>query len=488
MDLLIGLDVGTSAIKGVLFTTEGELVAKASTSTELVYPEPGFKELDPEEHYRALCSTVKGLAEKAPEEGKIRALSMAAASGNSLMLDSEFKPIINIVSWMDNRAFHKREETLPGLDYNRVGEISGWPWTDSFPLQIFAWYKKYRPEVYKKAAWFCQNNDYLMYRLTGKWGLDPSTGTTFFLIDQKTGRYYKPYLDALGITEEQVAPVYPSGTALGTLTPEAAEETGLSGDTQVVLGAFDHPSAARGTGNLNAGDLLLSCGTSWVGFYVLEERQKAVKVGFLVDPFLAPEGPWSGMVSIPYIGQSVEWYASHAVLEKGEAEEEKWRIFSEKAAAAPRGAGGLYLAPYYDLTNNQPEDRREFPPDIGPGQVARAVMEGIAFEMKTRMDNYAKAGIPAERITMVGGPSESPIWPQIVSDVTGLELRLVGGQAAGAVGAAILAGIGAGIFKDERDGYRRMGSEEQRVVKPSPQAQGEYSKIYKEYQKAKAGS
>ena len=486
MDLLIGLDVGTSAIKGVLFTTDGELVAKASTSSDLVYPKPGFKELDPEEHYRALCSTVKDLAEKAPAEGNIRALSMAAASGNSLMLDSEFNPVINIVSWMDNRAFGKREETLPGLDYDKVGEISGWPWTDSFPLQIFAWYKKYRPEVYKKAFFFCQNNDYLMYRLTGKWGLDPSTGTTFFLIDQKNGRYYKPYLDALEITEDQVAPLYPSGTALGPLTPEAAKETGLSRDTQVVLGAFDHPSAARGTGNLNAGDLLLSCGTSWVGFYVLEERRKAVDVGFLVDPFLAPKGPWSGMVSIPYIGQSVEWYASNVVLEEGEPKEGKWKIFSEKASAVPRGACGLYLAPYYDLTNNEPKDQKEFPPDISPGQVARAVMEGIAFEMKTRMDSYAKAGIPAERITMVGGPSESPVWPQIVSDVTGLELRLVGGQAAGAVGAAILAGIGAGIFKEEWDGYRRMGSEEQRVVQPDPTAREEYAKIYKEYRKAKA--
>lgn len=482
-DLLIGLDIGTSAVKGVLVSAEGGVIGQAKRLTNFIHPKPGYHELDPGEHYRDLCEVLRDCAAMAPKEGRIRGICMAAASGNSLLLDSDNRPLTNIISWMDSRAADQREQILPGFDYDGVLETSGWIWVDSFPLAIFAWYRKYFPELYADARRYCMNSDYLYYLLTGKWGMDPSTATTFYLADQVKSKWHKPYLDALAIDESQISGIFSSGTVLGSLTAQAAADTGLSTEVRAVLGAFDHPCAARGTGNLKPGDVLLSCGTSWVGFYVIESREKAVRATMLVDPFLHPKGPWAGMFSIPYIGQTVEWYAKNRILEQGESTSDLWTIFSGKAAEASPGADGLFLTPFYDLVNNRPMDQVDFPASVKASAIARAVMEGIAFELHNRIEGYAKVGIAAERLTMVGGPSESPVWPQIVSDVTGLAIRISSnGQHAGAIGAAILAGIGTGLYRDEADGWLKLKGTI-RELTPDGEKHRTYRRLYGEYRR-----
>jgi xylulokinase len=555
MKLLIGLDVGTSALKGILVTSEGTVLAHAKKLTQLRNPQPGYHELDAEQHYRDLCEVLQELGENIPEkpaapdnpaENQLVGLCMAAASGNSLMLDSQLTPLIPIISWMDGRAANQREETLPDFDYDSVLNISGWHWTDSFPLAIFAWYRKNHPDLYAAAARYCMNSDYLYYRLTGKWAMDPSTATTFYLADQRTATWNKPYLEAPDIKESQLSTLLPSGTDIGQITPQATEDTGLPLNVHAVLGAFDHPCAARGTGTLNPGEVLLSCGTSWVGFYVLESREKAVEAKFLIDPFLSPDGPWAGMFSLPYIGQTVEWYARETFLKPGDSPTELWKNFDQEAQQEPPAPENLFVTPFFDTVARKPIDltpftrtsahqiptrtntqtqtntqiqtntqtrtstrtRTQTDGGAGPsietqtddltdspldnesesktgtprrGSIARAVMEGAAFEIRTLLQTYAGKGIPARRITMVGGPSESPIWPQLVSDITGLTIRIPSnGRHAGALGAAVLAGIGTGIFADEQEGWKAVQGTV-RLIEPDPEQHAVYEKLYPLY-------
>ncbi|MCP4403224.1 MAG: hypothetical protein GY801_38690 [bacterium] len=479
MDLLIGLDVGTSAVKGVVLSIKGDIIAQGKRIIQFLHPQPDFIELSPETHYRTVCDLIRELVSRTPPGSSIAALSMAVASGNTLLLDKAGQPLTNIISWLDQRAVKTSHELLPEFDFERVHSIVGWPWVGSFPFGHLAWLKHNAPEKYTTAAHYGMNSDYLLFRLTGKWGMDHSTATTFYLQDQRQRQWYQPYLDRLGISEGNLAELLPSGSVLGPLTLQAAEDTGLSQETCVVLGAFDHPCAARGTGMLQPGDLLLSCGTSWVGFYPLENRDLARSQKLLIDPFLRPEGPWGAMFSLARVGTTIDWYVDNLLLQPGDNSTDKYQLFSSYAQQTPPGANGLYINPCQDISK-MPEKTTALKTHYSREEISRAVMEGTAFEMKRKIQELAEAGLPAERITMVGGPAESPVWPRIVAEITGLELQLINGQSAGAVGAAILAGIGAGIFRDEHEAFSGMGGNAV-CISPSASAKSRYNSLYEEY-------
>lgn len=480
MDLLIGLDIGTSAVKGVVMSDQGNIIAQGKRMTQFLHPQPDFIELSPEDHYRTVCDLIRELASSAPPGSSVVALSMAAASGNTLLTDGEGQPLTNIISWLDARAVKDAHELLPDFHFEQVHSIVGWPWVGSFPLGHLAWLKAKAPEKYHRASHYGMNSDYLLFRLTGKWGIDPSTATTFYLQDQRKRRWHKPYLDRLGIAEENLSELCPSGSVLGVLTPQAAKDTDLSEETRVVLGAFDHPCAARGTGMLQPGDLLLSCGTSWVGFYPLENRELALSQTLLIDPFLTPDGPWGAMFSLARIGTRIDWYIKHLILQPGDKFSDRYNIFNTYAQQSPPGANGLCINPCRDISSELPEEIATLSARYTREEIARAVMEGTAFEMRRKIEDLTTAGIPARRIAMVGGPTESPIWPRMVAEITGLELRLINGQNAGAVGAAILAGIGAGIFRNEVEAFSGM-KEPVVCISPSASAKNLYASLYNEY-------
>ena len=474
MDLLIGLDLGTSAIKGVLVSSEGDVLAQKKCLTQLLRPQHNYVEFSPCTHYKTVCGLIRSLCSNTPAKSKVKAISMAAASGNTLLLDKNNRPLTNIISWLDNRT---DKNILPNLDQDKVHNIIGWPWSGGFPMAHLAWLKKNRPHVYNKACRFAMNTDYLLYRLTGCWGMDTSTATTFYLQDQVNSCWYKPYLDELKIKEDSLSKLMPSGSKLGFLTQDAANDTGLSTDTLVVLGAFDHPSAARGTGTLDPGDLLVSCGTSWVGFYPIQNRDIALAQNMLIAPFLRPSGPWGAMFSLPCIGERIDCYIDNVIANAKTqiSWTEKYSQFNINAQKSTLGANGLFLDMFDDIKtieSNLSYLKRSY----NTRDISRAVMEGVAYKMRERIEKLSFAGIAAGNITMVGGSSESPIWPQILSDVIGLELKLLNGQNAGALGAAILAGIGAGIFKDETEGFNAIGGKA-RIVIPDKASHCEYNHL-----------
>ncbi len=476
MDLLIGLDVGTSAVKGVLLSPQGARLASARRATKLLRPSPGRVELEAEEHYRSVCDLLRELGSRAPPGAKVRALAMAAASGNVLLSDKRGQPLTRILSWLDNRSVGRTAELLPGFEPSGFHEVAGWPYSELFPLAQLAWLRRHEPEAWRRAAHVGMNTDWLLHRLCGRWGMDPSTATTFYLYSQQTGSWHQPYLELLGLRERQLSALAPCGRALGGLTAQASRDTGLPRGTRVVLGCFDHPGAARGTGVLEPGDLLLSCGTSWVGLYPLAERQTGVRLKLLVDPFLSPRGPWAGMMALTAIGVTIEKYLDRFLLQSGEDPSGKYELFNELAGRGPPGAGGLRLDLYRDPTDFLKEVRDPLG-DHPREHLARALMEGAALVTKRKLVELAAAGIRARRLVMVGGPAESQVWPRIVAEICGLELSLLSGQAAGAVGAAMLAAIGAGLHADEREAFAAMGGRAVEI-RPEPEAVRRYESIY----------
>ena len=423
----MGLDLGTTAIKGVVMNQNGNIITEASKSTRFIEPKPGWFEVAPEVHYQDVCAVIKELASNTP--GEITALAMAAASGNSLLTDADGKPLTNIINWMDQRAVQTPPQVLSNISVAEVRQVTGWPCVDSFPLGQLAWLQVNQPELYRSAGRYCMNSDWLLFRFTGQWLMDYSTATTSHLQEQTTYTYHKKFLDLLNIPEDKLSKLVPSGIYAGNLTKQALADTGLSVSSQIITGSFDHPSAARAAGVLEQGQLMLSCGTSWVGFFPEKDRQKIIDLDLLCDPFLAPEGgAWGAIFSVPSIGRTIDWYVENLIAP---GEKNKHVIFDGLAAKANPGSDGLKI------------DLRKEPMAISDSRenISRAVMEGAAELLNEKIKILAANGIKFNNAVMVGGPSKSPIWPQIVKEITGINLT-VGSQHAGAKGAAIIAGTG----------------------------------------------
>jgi xylulokinase len=380
----IGLDLGTSAIKGVLY--DGKQVLAEGHRDVPLLREGEKVEIDALGHWEDAWSLICELGRQSDEA--IVGIAMAAASGNTLLTELDGTPRTRIVSWLD-----KRESPLEPVDLH---ELVGWPWNGGFPLVHLAWWRQHKPELMADNPNVFMNNDWLAFKLTGKRGLDHSSATPFFLQDQARGVYSEELLALVGLLPSQLSPLCPSGTEIGRLRPELANGN-LTCDTKVYSGSFDHPSAARAVGMTTPGDILLSCGTSWVGFSPIDTRR--VRKGFLCDPFESYRGgPWGEIFSIARIGLELE---SFIVSRYGDGAD-RYDLFNSEALATEGAARDLVLS-----TIDRFKSRLEFTP---------------------------------RRLVMVGGPSEGKAWRHFIGERLGLTVEISPfAKQAGAVGAAMLA-------------------------------------------------
>ncbi len=440
MKYLIGLDIGTSAVKGVLMTEDGTVSKTASEVFDYTWLENGGVEIDADRFVDACFSAIKELAQSADCE--IAGICASSASGNLVVLDKDNKPSTPIFNWQDQRVTTEAKEILGEIDWEDLYQKIGWPFSGTgMPLALLCYVKKHFSEKIENCGKVCMSTEYLYYKLTGKWGISSSAGTPFYLIDQNTGKYIPELLDAIGITEDKLPPIMPCGSKLGGVTAEASKKCLLAEGTPVALGSFDHPSAARGTGVFNEGEMLLSCGTSWVGFFPIKDRDKAVSAGVLIDPFLSEKGgAWGTMVSVSSVSVRIEMYIKRYIDDS----ENRFNVLTELAQKSTMGANGLIIC-----LNDEPDDEKINA--FSKEDIARAIMEGAVILLKEKLDILKAIGISPKNAVMVGGPSKNPMYLKIIEEICGIKVRVIHGVNAGAVGAAMLAGIGAGIYKDEAD-------------------------------------
>lgn len=436
---IIGLDIGTSSIKGILIASDGSEQHTGRVPFTYTCPTNGGVEIPAEDYLKACFTLLRELSGKLPAGGKLVGVSAASASGNLLLLDGEENPITPIHNWQDKRVADETDRVLPGFDTDAYFRSTGWAFDmKTFPLAMLCWYKQHHPETLAACGRVCMSTEYLYYRLTGKWGIGSSAGTPFYLIDQVSGTYNKEVLDILGIPEGKLPPVLKTGSVLGTVTEEAAELCGLPTGTPILLGTFDHPSAARGVGVHREGQLLLSCGTSWVGFYPIRNREKAVEAKMLIDPFLSDNGgPWGGMVSLASLSGQIESFTRKYV----DNNDTWYRALVEESAKSETGAGGLTIQ-----LLEEPDDEEIL--KYEKRHIARAIMENTVNMLASRMAEITASGIVCEEAVMVGGPSESPLWAELIAEKTGIRVQVMHGAYAGAVGAAVLVGSALGLYPD----------------------------------------
>lgn len=448
MNVLVGVDLGTSAYKAVALSLDGRTLATGSVRTSLRRPAPGWVEFSAEAHFRRLGRLLHGLAGRLPPRTKPAALCLSGAAGSTLLLDARHRPLAPAISWLDTRAGDDFQALLPGITPAEVRATVGWGWSKRFPLSELAWLRRHRPELYRKARYVASDLAWHLHALTGRLAVDRSSATTMFLQDQRRGCWHEPFLRALELEASSLPDLVPPGGLVESLTPRAARVTGLPAGLPVVAGSFDHPSAALGSGVLAPGELLLSGGTSWVGFRPTEDRAAALAAGMIVDPFLQPDGPWAAMFALTAVGTTLDRYLATVLpLPESLPLAARYRRFATAAEEVPAGEEGPPIDPLQPFPETRAARKRLCGASTLP-QLSRRLMAGVALAFRRRLNAAGGPTFQPTRVTTVGGPSASRVWSQIVADVLGREVWVGGGPHAGAVGAALLGGIGIGRFRD----------------------------------------
>ena len=483
-ELLLGLDVGTTATKAVLFDLEGVMVATSTEAYDLITPRRDWVEQDPEALWQAVVTAVRSVIAQTGPTDRVVALGQASQGGTTIPVDDEGRPTYHAISWMDGRATAEAAGIASALGSDYVRRTTGWPLGPALPLKHIAWLRAHEPGIFRKTARFLFVNDFITERLTGERMMNPSDATMTQLCDIATAAWDGDLLEAAGIAREQLSPILPSGHRVGRVSPDASRLLTLPEEAVVANGAHDQYCAAVGTGVTEPGEVLLSCGTAWVLLAVPASLEAGLAGGMAVSCHAVP-GRWGAIRSLGGVGASLEWFMTHLWRHNaGTARESRYTSLNARAAEVPAGAHGLSFFPlsgghingsawggFVGLTlSHSAED------------MARSVMEGIAFELSWAIDEIRDHGIAIDTLKMVGGAAESPLWPQIVADVTNLPVVLPTERQAAARGAALLAGVGAGLFSDAPAGYAAFHSSEAHVV-PNTDAVVGYARQFDRYQR-----
>jgi sugar (pentulose or hexulose) kinase len=449
----IGLDLGSTAIKGVAVSGAGDVVSTASAAMERLPNADGATfEIDPEAFIQSIFALIARLS---PDPAKTLAISWVAASGNILLLDGQDQPLAPMISWLDERPLDGSIETAcAAVDAKALYESVGWPLSRQFPYCRLLWLRARYPQLLERCRRICTGNDWLGYRLTGSWAIDRSTATTMYVYDQAAGSKHAGRLAQLGLAPAMFSELRESGSFLGMVQPALRDLTGLGPDTSAWLGSFDHPGAARALGIHTRDQLMLSCGTSWVGLVLLPDRARGIEAQLLIDPYESGSGgDWCGMFSLTSIGKRIDaWFDAifqagmgmcHELeVPAGGGRDARFEILNRLAAQTdPLGdipildLGALRA----DVTSVTALLRA-----FGPGASFRGLMESAAFEFRRLLGARLPFVPEIRELAMVGGPANSPAWRQIVADALGRPLGVRFASHAGAVGAALMAARGAG--------------------------------------------
>ena len=444
--MYIGVDLGSTNIKAAIYSEDFALIDRRSRPVEYIR-ENGFVEFDAE----AYCNDLIGLlGEMVRENGAtdIREIAFTGQAESLVILDAAGKPMMNAISWMDERSTEECEKLSKQFDSATCEAITGqMAVLPTWPATKILWLKRNRPEVYDNAAHYMLLKDYVVYYLTGEKKADMSIATFSFYFDIYNKVYWKAMLDAIGVRESQLPELVEPCTVAGVLLPQIAAATGMESSVKVNVGTLDHFAGMVGTGNIQPGGITLSTGTVMALAAMCRQPAPrscgiAMHYGFLPDTHIMLPVAESG-------GVSLEWFRRSCMPGMD--------YDQMNAELAKRPANELLFLPYLVGTNSPEFDAEANGVFWGLRQehdaydMAGAVMEGVAFVLRKNCDYISANGVVPTSIIATGGGAKSPIWCQMQADITGLPVLIPKEKEAACLGAAIIAAVSDGRFPGYED-------------------------------------
>jgi sugar (pentulose or hexulose) kinase len=489
-DAILGLDIGTTSTKAVLFDLSARQLAEVEHAYGQRTPRPGWVEQDPEVVWRALLQVLRSIVDSAANDVRISALCLAAQSGSLLASRRDGTPLSPIITWMDGRTKALVQEwKVEGVE-DWARPINGWHLYPGLPLPTIAWLRLHQPDLFAAAERFFSVNDFLVHRLTGEFITNLSNGGGMQLVDLSTSDWSPELCNLAGIKTEMLSTIRPAGEVIGTLTPEASRLIGLPASTPVVNGGHDQTCTALGLGISEPGKFLLGCGTAWVLTGVVDSPDvKAVPESLDMSFHPAPSR-WTVSQSLGGLGATLEWFLRQCWQgvepHPSTCRVETFAALDAELEGTAPGGGGLFFLP---LTGGHSASAAVqsggfcgLRLDHTRADMARAVMEGVAYELRLALDAIRNAGMPVDQLWMIGGAARSPHWPDILADVAQVSISIPQEGHSPAAGAAILAGVGSGAF-DSVEAGQGLFQMPSRTTEPNRTDSAFYAQHLPEYQR-----
>lgn len=483
---LLGIDLGTSSVRAGIYREDGVRLAIAARSYPIEAPSPEISEQDPDCWWRGTAEAVReALAASGIAGRDIAGISFCGQMHGGVMLDGDGAPVGRAIIWADSRSAGEiaELETLLGPDLLRK-TIMNRMFPGTFAATAY-WMRKRSRETWNRVRRLLLPKDYIRWRMCGLFNSDPSDASATLLFDQSARDWSEPVLKRLQIPVEYLPFIVQSDQAVGS-TEGIEAETGLPDGISVVVGGADQGAAALGNGVLEEGTMFVAVGTG--GQIVTPLREPRVSPGLCLNTFChLPETTWYLMGATLSAGLSLRWYRD--LFAPGVP----FSVLDAEAAATPPGASGLVFEPYLAGKRSP-----ELDPAAGGsfrgirlnhtrGHFVRAVLEGVAFDLRDSLEVIRRMGVAPESAIISGGGARSPLWTGILADVFNLPLNVSGVEEQACFGAALLAGIGTGVY----DGYAdaaRMVPKPVRTFEPDAERVERYEEQYGQWRRMRGAT
>lgn len=441
--IMIGIDVGTTGAKVLAVDETSKIIGRGYQEYNIETPREGWVIQNAEDWWKSSVYAVREALFSINDKSSVAAVSVSAQGATMLAADANGNSLCPAITWMDMRAEKETEKLTERFGEECIYKKSGWNPSPSLDASKIMWMKQNSPELFKSAAFFISTLEFINFKLTGRYVIDPTNAAIRQLMDIRTEQWDGEILDFIGIGENRLPEIFSSGELIGTLTKEAAAALDLPQNVKVYNGAHDQYCSAVGSGALNPGEVLLSTGTTWVALGVTE---KLLYTKSRLAPGIFPlTGYFGSMGSMVSAGSALKWWksvigGSYADMDYIAAEK------MERAADLlfyPYVAGAGLLHDIHEKAVLTGMTLRHDKYDI-----ARALMEGVAFEARLLLEEFAGSGIKAHTLTMTGGASKSKLWREITGYITKCGINLTEEPDAACLGAAMLAAVGEKQYSD----------------------------------------
>lgn len=491
MEYVIGIDLGTSGTKTVLFDREGTVIAGDTVEYPMYQEKNGWAEQEPLDWWNATCVTLKNVITKSGVSGAdIKGIGISGQMHGLVMLDEGGTILRRSIIWCDQRTAAECEEITGRVGAERLIEITANPALTGFTASKILWVRNNEPDTYRRCAHILLPKDYVRYMLTGDFATEVSDASGMQLLDVPKRQWSDEVLEKLEIDWALLPKVYESPEVTGVISDEAARLTGLLPGTLVVGGAGDNAAAAVGTGVVVDGKAFTTIGTSGV-VYAHTDQISIDPKGRVHTFCCAVPGAWHVMGVTQGAGLSLKWYRDNFCTSEMETAAgmgvDPYYLMDQQAARSPIGCNKLVYLPYLmgeRTPHLDPDCRGVF---FGLSamhtkyDLLRAVMEGVTFSQRDSMEILRGMGVSTQEMLACGGGGTSPLWRQMLADAYNCPVKTVKSKEGPALGVAILAGVGAGLYPSVQaacESMIQLNPEQQPIAENVPVYEG-YYQVYK---------
>lgn len=493
MAVLLGIDVDTTDWKAAAFDEDGKPICIKKTPTITRYDEKGWGYYDPDEIWNNVSSVIRQAVECCGREN-ISAVSVTSMAESVVPIDKDKNTYYPVIAWFDTRSRKEAKELIDTIGRQKIFEITGLDPNPIFSVPKIMWIRENDPDAYNRVYKWLQMSDYINFKLSGEFVTDYTPASRTLAPDIHKNEWSDEILNTMNIPKDTFPSIVESGKVIGKVNKKASEITGIPKGVPVVMGGHDHPCSTIPSEAILGRKILDSSGTAESFLFVSGKGENVPKgnKGQRVCRHLDPSRYvlWGGIIAS---GASVDWgFKRFASIDEWGFEKIEYTyasLMDKIEAVSPSSNGVMYLphlrgsgVPYWD-----PRTKGAF---IGlksthtSPELMRSVFEGLSFQarMIAEMEEDV-AGYKVESLCIVGGGTKIKLWQQIKADITGKVIEIPEVEDATALGAALLAGVGVGIYKDMEEASRVVSKNNKRIW-PNPQNRELYDKLYEIYKDA----